>query len=115
MSSVVAMELRAGCAAKSDVRSLEKFLRPFDRSGRIVYPNHEMWIRAGSVLADLGRRFAVEPSRRRTMSNDTLIALSAVSIGAAVVTRNARDFALLARAIPLIWFGSVEDTLDAMR
>jgi predicted nucleic acid-binding protein len=114
LSSVVAMELRAGCRSRSDVRILEKFFRPFERSGRITYPNHALWIRAGAILAGLGR-FGVEPNRRKTMVNDALIAVSAASIGAAVVTRNARDFSVLSRVVPLLWFGGVDEALAAMR
>lgn len=114
MSSVVAMELRAGCLSRSDVRSLESFLRPFERTGRTVHPNHAMWVRAGSILADLGSRHAIERTKRRTIANDTLIALSALSIGAAVVTLNARDFSLLAGALPFTWFGDVDEALTAI-
>lgn len=90
---------------------MRDLLDPFERTQRVVYPDHRMWVRGGSVLAELSRRHSVEPTKRRMLANHTLIALSAISIGAAVVTFNARDFTLLARVIPLTWFGSVEEAL----
>lgn len=108
MSSVVAMELRAGCRARSDARVLQALLDPFERTGRVVFPDHRMWLRAGSILAQMNIE---DRHRRQSLTNDTLIALSAVSIGACVVTANARDFELLARTIPLTWFGSVGEAL----
>lgn len=67
-----------------------------------------MWVRAGAILANL------EPTKRKAIANDALIAISALSIGAAVVTRNAPDFGQLARFTPLTWFGSVEEALAAV-
>ncbi|MEY4582751.1 MAG: hypothetical protein RL701_7454 [Pseudomonadota bacterium] len=42
-----------------------------------------------------------ETNKRREFQNDALIALTAVRHGAAVVTTNTRDFALLARSVKL--------------
>jgi predicted nucleic acid-binding protein len=115
LSSVVAMELRSGCRSRRDVRLLDKFFHSFERTGRVVYPSHRIWLRAGIALAELGRRPGVNATRRKNMANDALIALSAASIGAAVVTRNATDFQALARVMPLLWFRGVEEALAAMR
>ena len=114
LSSVVAMELRAGCTTKSETRSLERFFEPFEKSGRVIYPNHSMWLRAGVLLADLRRHTRIESTKRRTLANDALIAVSAASIGAAVVTMNAADFRLLAKSLPFAWFDGLEGAFSAL-
>lgn len=108
------MELRVGCRTRADVRLFRKLLAPFERTQRVIYPDHRMWVRAGAILGDIGSLHAIERTKRKTLANDALIALSAVSIGAAVVTSNALDFELLARAIPLTWFGGVNEAMAAM-
>jgi predicted nucleic acid-binding protein len=108
MSSVVAMELRSGCRTPTEVRFLTEFLYPFERTRRVVSPDHRMWIRAGEIVADLPN---ADRSRRQRLVHDSLIALSAVSIGACVVTANRRDFETLSAAIPVTFFGSVSDAL----
>ncbi len=115
ISSVVAMELRAGCRSATEVRVLERFLRPFEAAGRVVAPDHRACLRAGAALALLGSRFGLTPDKRRALSHDALIAASAVAIGAAVITRHRSDFALLAQCLPLVWFGSLEEFLAAER
>ena len=113
MSSVVAMELRAGCKKAAEIRVLERFLRLFEVSRRIVAPDHRACVQAGAVLAALGARFGLTIEKRREMGNDVLIATSALSIGAAVITRNRSDFSLISRCLPVIWYGSVEEFLGA--
>jgi predicted nucleic acid-binding protein len=107
MSSVVAMELRAGCRTPVEVRTLNKILAPFEGTQRLLYPNHRAWVRAGAILADL----QVDRAKRQSLVHDTLIALSALSIGACVVTVNRRDFEALERILQLTCFGSVEEAL----
>jgi predicted nucleic acid-binding protein len=108
MSSVVAMELRVGCRTRTDAHRLKDLLDPFERTQRIVYPDHRMWVRAGSILAELGR---TDRDKKQRLVHDTLIALSALSIGACVVTANRRDFEMLGRVLPITLFGSVSEAL----
>jgi predicted nucleic acid-binding protein len=110
MSSVVAMELRVGCRTAAEERILSRLLDPFERTARVVYPDHRMWVRAGAILAaSPGDR-----ARKPRLLNDCLIALSAVSIGAAVVTANRRDFDALTHFVKLTHFGSVNEALAAI-
>jgi len=69
---------------------------PFERARRVVVPTHRVWKDAGAVLATLWNRLPAVRSRvTRGLVNDALIALTARSIGAAVVTRNEKDFRLV--------------------
>ena len=114
LSSVVAMELRMGCRTKVEVRTVEQFLRIFQATGRVVSSNHKVWLRAAVILADLGVQHGLNLQRRRRMGNDALIAASAADVGAAVITKNDADFALIARCVPLVWFRSIEGFLGAV-
>ena len=97
LSSVVAQELLAG-AQPDELRRLERaFIRPFEQRGRVVAPTHPSWTRAGNVLRMLRRGgYTITPS----LTNDVLVAVSAVQIGATVVHDNERDYAAIARQLP---------------
>ena len=66
---------------------------PFERARRIVTPSHAVWKDAGDLMA---RSLRSAPSARSKVGpgvlNDALIALSACSVGATVVTLNGEDF-----------------------
>lgn len=114
VSSVVAMELRAGCRRPGEIRVLEQFLRPFEMARRIIAPDHHLCLQAGAILSLLGTKYGLQADKRRSMTNDVLIATSALRIGAALLTRNRSDFSLISRCVPLVWFGSVEEFLAAV-
>ncbi len=40
MSSIVALELFAGCRTPREEKALANFLKPFEKGGRIVTPDH---------------------------------------------------------------------------
>lgn len=97
-SSVVAQELLAGVRTLTHRRLAVALFEPFERARRIAVPTHAVWKEAGSVLS---RLYADAPEcrdkLRRGLLNDVLIALTARSIGAALVTRNGDDFELIRR------------------
>lgn len=92
MSAVVLMELRAGAFAQPDRRLLDRLETAFEKAGRILVPTRRVFAEAGDAL----RRLQVTRGFRREspvpMANDVLIALSARSIGATVVTQNERHY-----------------------
>jgi predicted nucleic acid-binding protein len=92
LSAVVVLELYAGALAARDRRVVRKVVSAFDRVGRILAPSGTVYEDAGHVLRTLQEWRGYQPRRRPSLTNDVLIALSARSIGAAVVTSNARDF-----------------------
>jgi predicted nucleic acid-binding protein len=99
LSAVVQMEMRAGAFSVRDRRLVRRVEAAFQKAGRILVPPRAVFAEAGDVLRLLqgadGRQLPT-----RSLVADVLIALSARSIGAAVVTLNARDY----RAIQAVRF-----------
>ncbi len=102
MSSVVAMELFAGCRTKRQRSDLESFLKPFEKANRVITPDHSSFVESGRVLAKLGAE-GVEIVRRRQMVNDILIAVTAARAGAVVITANSQDFSRIEVHSPVRW------------
>jgi predicted nucleic acid-binding protein len=90
MSAVVLMELRAGAVSPKAVRAVSSLSRAYAGCQRLVAPQPSLYLEAGRVLARL--RKAGREVRRSSMVADTLIALTARSVGASVVTRDKSDF-----------------------
>ena len=111
MSSVVAMELYAGCRTTRETRLVDRFMRPYERTGRIVYPDYRAWLRVGASLVKLRDVLHCELVKRRALANHLLIAMTAVQIGAIVVTNNTADFRLVQKVTPLPWAGTVQEAL----
>jgi len=97
-SSIVVQELLAGARTPQHERQAAALYEPFERARRIVTPTHQVWKEGGTLLATLARK---QPHFRSKLArgflNDVLIALSALRIGATVVTRNGEDFRLIQR------------------
>lgn len=53
MSSIVLMELLAGCRTRNHERAIAGFLTPFRKEGRIVTPDYGAYEESGRVLAGL--------------------------------------------------------------
>ena len=100
-SSVVVQELLAGATDRLKRAVVEGLYRPFVRSGRIVTPSRSAWEEAGRVLGVMrGQRKDQVDRLAGSFVNDVLIATSAKTIGAKVVTLNSEDFSLIRRYIP---------------
>lgn len=91
-SSVVAQELFSGVINEIGRKNVESIVTPFEKTGRIVTPGYAVWKETGQVLSRLRAEKPQIRSKLSLMINDTLIALSAKSIGAFVVTLNSSDF-----------------------
>ncbi len=96
MSAVVAMELRVGARTLPGRRAVQRVLRVFHRTGRVVVPAGSVFETAGDLLQPLSD--AGLEIRRASLVNDVLIALSARTIGATVVTQD-RDFEAIHRVV----------------
>jgi predicted nucleic acid-binding protein len=104
LSAVVLMELLAGTSRVQDRRVVRGVEKTFRKARRVLAPTAAVFAEAGDVLQRLRRDRGYRLSSSNSVMNDVLIALSARSIGAAVVTRNERDYEAIraVRAFPLI-------------
>lgn len=107
LSAVVLMELRAGAFRPQDRRLVQRVEAAFARVGRILLPSRGVFAEAGDVLRRLQARRGFRIETSRSIVNDVLIALSARSIGATVVTQNAVHYRAIraVRPFPLVVVG----------
>jgi hypothetical protein len=92
LSAVVLMELRAGAFSPSDRRLLQRLQTAFERAGRVLTPSRGVFAEAGDALRRLQADRVYKIGASHSIANDVLIALSARSIGATLVTQNERDY-----------------------
>jgi predicted nucleic acid-binding protein len=92
LSAVVLMELRAGAFSLRDQRLLRGLEAAFESAGRVLVPSRTVFAEAGDALRSLQRNPGYRIGGSHSIANDVLIALSARSIGATVVTQNERDY-----------------------
>jgi predicted nucleic acid-binding protein len=92
LSAVVLMELRAGAFSQRDRRLLQRLETAFERAGRVLTPSRGVFADAGDALRRLQADRGYKIGASHSVANDVLIALSARSIGATVVTQNERDY-----------------------
>jgi predicted nucleic acid-binding protein len=95
-SSVVLCELLRGARTGKALDRVESLLRGV----KVVWaPSANDWLEAGNLVRELGDQHHWEAAKRRDFQNDALIAVTARSHGAAVVTSNKKDFELLAERL----------------
>jgi predicted nucleic acid-binding protein len=92
-SSVVLAELWRGAANTSD----REFLGALARSHPILTPTEKNWLESGEILSRIRADHGFEPSKLRDLHFDVLIALTARSHGARLITTNRKDFELINR------------------
>jgi predicted nucleic acid-binding protein len=92
LSAVVLMELRAGAFGVRDRRLVQRVESAFARAGRILLPSRAVFAEASEVLQRLQAKHGFHLESSHSIVSDVLIALSARSIGATVVTQNERHY-----------------------
>ena len=92
-SSVVLAELWRGAANPSD----REFLRALERSQPILTPTKKNWLESGEILSRIRADHGFAPAKLRDLHFDVLIALTARSHGARLITTNRADFELINR------------------
>lgn len=92
LSAVVLMELSAGAFSARDRRLVREITSAFARVGRILVPTVANYEEAGDVLRRLQESRGYTVASAYGLVDDVLVALSARSIGATVITQNERDF-----------------------
>jgi predicted nucleic acid-binding protein len=90
-SSVVLAELCRGATKPSD----REFLRILARNHPILTPTENNWIESGEILARIRADRGFAPAKLRDLHFDVLIALTARSHGARLITTNRTDFELI--------------------
>ena len=92
-SSVVLAELWRG-ATKADER---EFLRSLAKNHQILTPTEKNWLDSGEILAKIRLAHGFAPSKLRNLHFDVLIALTARSNGARLITSNRVGFEMIHR------------------
>jgi len=93
MSSVVLAELLRGVIGMAE----HKFLQSLARNHPILTPTQTNWLESGEILAKIRADQGFEPRKLRDLHFDVLIALTARSHGARLITTNRADFELIHR------------------
>ena len=102
LSSVVLAELWRGTTEPIE----RDFLRTLEKNHSILTPTENNWLESGRLLADFCGDKGFTPHKLRDLHFDVLIALTARSHGARLITSNRIDFELISsyRKIQLeIW------------
>ncbi len=95
-SSVVLHELLRGARTATE----KKFVFELSQRCQVLTPTEQQWLKAAEVLHRLRRREHYEAAKLRELAFDVLIALSARSIGASVITTNHADFRAIQHELP---------------
>jgi predicted nucleic acid-binding protein len=90
-SSVVLSELWRGAATRSDI----EVLRALEKRHTILSPTEKNWLESGSLLGKLRTDLGFQSHKLRDLHFDVLIALTARSHGATLITSNRSDFELI--------------------
>jgi predicted nucleic acid-binding protein len=90
-SSVVLAELLRGVVGPEE----RNFLRSLARNHPILTPTEKNWLESGALLASMRADHGFAPNKLRDLHFDVLIALTARSYGARLITTNRKDFGLI--------------------
>jgi len=90
-SSVVLAELWRGAVSPVD----RKILQTLEEKYPILTPTRNNWLESGLLLAKMREENGFEPRKLRDLHFDVLIALTARSYGAKLITSNRADFELI--------------------
>ena len=92
LSAVVLMELRAGAHDRQALKAVHQLYYFFRKTDRVVVPSAADYEKSGMIIAQLQKAKGYEAGKSASITNDCLIAASAKSAGAAIYTRNRKDF-----------------------
>lgn len=90
-SSVVIAELRRGATEPKEARLVSEMERNHD----LLTPTENNWLECGVILAKIRDDQGFAPHKLRDLHFDVLIALTARSHGARLITTNRADFELI--------------------
>ena len=90
-SSVVLAELWRGARLQAE----QKLVHELERNYPILTPTTKNWIDSGQILAKMRADQGFEPHKLRDLHFDVLIALTARTHGARLITSNREDFEMI--------------------
>lgn len=93
-SAVVLAELYRGCRLKEERESIDELASGFP----VIVPTEKIWVESGKILSRFSEKKGYSPDKLRNLHFDVLIALSARSIGAWVITLDGTDFEEIRKA-----------------
>jgi predicted nucleic acid-binding protein len=92
-SSVVLAELLRGAKKRSD----RDFVEALSKRSLLLTPSEKSWLESGHLLSRMSVEHGFLPGKLRDLHFDVLIALTASTHGATVVTSNRADFEMIRR------------------
>ncbi len=90
-SAVVLAELWRGARKPAD----REFLRSLEKNHPVLVPTGRNWLESGEILAKMSSKKGFTSDKLRDLHFDVLIALTARSYGARLITSNRSDFELI--------------------
>ncbi|MGD0234582.1 MAG: type II toxin-antitoxin system VapC family toxin [Syntrophorhabdales bacterium] len=90
-SAVVLAELLRGATKPAE----RAFLRELEKNHPILTPTEKNWLESGQILDRVRADKGFSPEKLRDLHFDVLIALTARSYGARLITSNRADFELI--------------------
>ncbi len=90
-SAVVLAELWRGATAQAE----KALLGALERRFPILSPTEKNWLESGQILAEMHHDYGFESRKLRELHFDLLIALTARTHGARLITSNRADFELI--------------------
>jgi predicted nucleic acid-binding protein len=90
-SAVVLAELWRGATKPEEMA----FLKALEKNHPIFTPTEMNWLESGEILGTIHRDKGFAPEKLRDLHFDVLIALTARSNGATLITSNGSDFQLI--------------------
>lgn len=90
-SSVVLAELWRGATRPAE----RKLLQALERNHPILTPTEKNWLESGRIVGQIRADKGFAPEKLRDLHFDVLIALTARSFGALLITSNRSDFELI--------------------
>ena len=91
-SAVVLAELSRGATKSAELDFVERLAR----NHPILTPTQNIWLESGHLLSKIHADKGFGPEKLRDLHFDVLIAMTARSVGARVITSNRADFELIA-------------------
>lgn len=90
-SSVVLAELLRGATKLAEI----SFLMELERNHPVLTPTEKNWIESGKILGKMRADKGFSPEKLRDLHFDVLIALTARTHGARLITSNRGDFEMI--------------------